>query len=159
MHNTINCHYLNGGFKNCISGASNKGVSYNQWQLRHDASFPFYFYNQLGNPLNQMSVGQIHCHLLHGNIEVCQWSKSFVSWGFDSYVVDALKLSWPLAGAYELLMEMVTLMMVILFSWLWGCLDVITAFSSTCLHDSEGFVLVWAVDCQLYWATSRAHPH
>lgn len=69
MHSTINCHDLNGSFKNCISGASDKGVSYNQWHLRYDALFPFYFYNQLGNPLNQMSVGQIHCHLLHGNIE------------------------------------------------------------------------------------------
>lgn len=68
MHNMINCHYLNGSFKNCISGTPNKGVSYNQWHLRYDALFPFYFYNQLGNPLNQMSVGQIHCHLLHGNI-------------------------------------------------------------------------------------------
>lgn len=32
-------------------------------------------------------------------------------------------------------------------------------FSSTCFHDSEGFVLARAVDCNLYWATTRARPH
>lgn len=67
MHNTLNCHYLNGSFKNCLSDTSNRGVFYNQWHLRYDTLFHFCFYNQLGNPLNKMSVGQIHCHLLHGN--------------------------------------------------------------------------------------------